>query len=91
MSLASNYVQVLKEGVDEKKVVAHMKAKGHLSLLPTVLRILKREKQRPETVTITAKDDPRIVGGTITLKGFTLIDASYRKALVDLYKRSTAY
>ena len=87
MSLASNYAAVLKD-LDSKKVVSYMKSKGHLSLLPQVVRILEREKPRPESVTITAQDDPRIVGGTITLKGFTLIDASYRKALVQIYKNA---
>lgn len=86
MSLASNYAQVLTEGSDPKQVVSYMVQKGHQSLLPQVVRILTREKRRPETVTITAKDDPRIVGGSITLTGFTLVDASYRKALVTLYK-----
>lgn len=88
MSLAHHYATVLKE-LELKDVLAYMKKRGHLSLLPQVVNILEREKTRPESVTITAKDDPRIVGGTVTLKGFTLIDQSYRRALVDLYHRIT--
>lgn len=88
MSLAQHYARVFKE-LDTKQVVAYMKKRGHLSLLPQIVRILEREQVRPESVTITAKEDPRLVGGSLTLNGYTLTDRTYRRALVDLYHRIT--
>lgn len=56
MSLASHYASVL-HAVDPKKVVSYMKAKGHLSLLPSVVRILERSRANETTVTVAKKDD----------------------------------
>lgn len=101
MSLASNYATLLKT-LDVKKVLAYMKQKGHLSLLPQVTRLLKRERVEGETVIVAhEKDaqkhlrsdlrvivDPSIVGGFIHRKGSKLVDNSYRKALVEIYKNA---
>ncbi|MEK7063482.1 MAG: hypothetical protein AAB955_02205 [Patescibacteria group bacterium] len=86
MSLAKNYAAVFKT-LDSKKVLVYMKQKGHLRLLPQIVRILEREKVRPASITVTAKDDPRIVGGSYTLDGYTLTDRTYRTALVNLYQK----
>lgn len=101
MTLAHNYATVLKDGSKVAQVLAHMKAKGHLSLLPQVVRILSREIHTGEVVTVAhEKDathfkhakvviDPRVVGGHIHRNGSTVTDASYRTALVTLYKAVT--
>ena len=58
MNLAHTYAEVLKEvdttaGVD--RVIARMKEKGHLSLLPQVAAILKRSEASSDTVVTVAK------------------------------------
>ncbi len=104
MSLAQNYAAIIEEGMPTEKVVAHMKTKGHLSLLPRILRILERAKTAEETITVareadTAKIskkfpnarvviDPKIVGGWFAKKGTAVTDATYRKALVSIYKNA---
>lgn len=104
MSLASNYATILKGGFDVKRVVSYMIQKGHQSLLPQVMRILGREEAAGEMLTVAhEKDaqkflrsdlrvvvDPHIVGGYVHRKGSTLTDASYRKALVTIYKQATS-
>ncbi len=99
MNLATTYA-TLAQDVEPAKVVAYMRSRGHLSLLPTVLRILERAPDTRPTVTVAHerdakghnKDervivDPKIVGGTIKRNGSQYRDASYRNALVTLYKR----
>lgn len=103
MSLASRYAQVLKD-VDVTKVLRYMKARGHLSLLPKVVRILEREPASGDTVVVAhEKDvtkykkkfpesrvevDEKIVGGYISRSGTSVVDASYRHALVSLYQKT---
>jgi len=100
MNLAQRYATVLKS-VDAKKVLAYMKHKGHLSLLPKVLRALEREPEGGDRVVVAhEKDvsklkkkypdarvdvDQKLVGGFIARSGSTVTDASYRHALVQLY------
>lgn len=100
MNLVQRYAQVLKE-VDTKKVLAYMRARGHLSLLPKVVKQLEREPQKGDTVVVAhEKDvskmkrkfsdahivvDEKIVGGYIARSGTMVTDASYRHALVTLY------
>lgn len=100
MNLTQRYAQVLKS-VDAKKVLAYMKRRGHLSLLPKVIRVLEREPVVGDTVVVAhEKDvsklkkkypdarvevDSKLVGGYIARSGSTVTDASYRHALVQLY------
>jgi hypothetical protein len=104
MTLASNYAQVITElgvaGIDT--TVKLMKSKGHLSLLPQVMKILERSEGSADTLTVAHERDayklhtrfpgakvvidPTVVGGYRARKGSKLIDASYRKALVTIYK-----
>ena len=104
MSLASNYAAVMKD-LEVKKVVAYMKSKGHLSLLPQVLNILERGTGDTDVVRVARKEDlhlvekkfpgatmvvdPTIVGGYLARKGSKLIDATYRKTLVTIYRNTT--
>jgi len=50
MNLAQNYARILRDGVDAAKTLAYMKARGHLSLLPQVVRMLEREQGRNDSV-----------------------------------------
>lgn len=100
MNLAQRYATVL-TSVDAKKVLAYMKHRGHLSLLPKVLRVLEREREVGDTVVVASEKDvskmkkkfpdtrvevdPKLVGGYIARSGSTVTDASYRHALVQLY------
>ena len=104
MSLASNYATVLRDGTDPKKVISYMIHKGHRSLLPQVLTILERGEDAGDTVTVAHdKDahkiksrfpgakiviDPSVVGGYLAKTGSTIVDATYRKALVTIYKNA---
>lgn len=99
MSLAQNYATLLND-IAPARVVDYMKSRGHVSLLPQVVRILERKQESNHVVTVARKEDaphtpgatvvvdPRIVGGTITRKNNTLTDASYRRALVNIYKKA---
>jgi len=99
MTLASNYASVMKD-LDVKKVVSYMKQRGHLSVLPQVLNILEREKDDQEVVTVAKEKDakpfkgarvvvdPNVVGGYMHRNGSKIVDATYRKALVTIYKQS---
>lgn len=89
MIRAKHYAAVLRT-LDTEQVLAYMRHRGHLSLLPQVLSILEREQPRPASKTVTAAEDPRIVGGSYTLDGYMLEDRTYRTALVQLYKKITA-
>lgn len=100
MNLVHRYATVLKS-VDAKKVLAYMKLRGHLSLLPKIVRALEREPETQSTVVVAhEKDiskfkkkypdarvevDPKLVGGYIARSGTTVTDASYRHVLVQLY------
>lgn len=103
MSLAQNYAALLKEGNDPEKTLAYMKAKGHQSILPQVVRILERQEDDGGVVLVAKKEDAeavkdkfpdariivdtRIVGGYFArTKDAKVIDATYRKALVTIYK-----
>jgi hypothetical protein len=99
MSLASNYATVFKS-LDAKKVIAYMKQRGHVSLLPQVVRILAREKDEGETITVAHEKDakkfkdarivvnPHIVGGYVRRDGSKLTDASFRRSLVEIYYKT---
>lgn len=106
MSLAGNYATLLREGTEPGKVLAYMKAKGHLTLLPQVARLIEREKEGAGDSVLVAKEkdaadakrrfpgakvviDPRVVGGYLAKVGGTVVDATYRKALVSIYKHAT--
>jgi len=63
MSLANAYAKVLRDVPEKdipaylKKLVAFMKSRGHLSLLPQVVRILEREPAGGgEPVAVVAKE-----------------------------------
>ncbi len=104
MSLAKNYATVLSE-VTVESLIEYMKKKGHLSLLPQVVRILERTQDDRTLVTVANKKsatalrarfpdakiilDPRIVGGHLVRQGARITDATYRRALVEIYKRVT--
>jgi F0F1-type ATP synthase delta subunit len=82
-----------------------MRMKGHLSLLPNVVRALEREPETGTTVVVAhEKDvskmhkkfpdarvevDEKIVGGYIQRSENTVTDASFRHALVTLYQNTT--
>jgi len=104
MSLAQNYATLLKE-VPVENVIEYMKKKGHLPLLPRVMRALLSAKD--ERAVVAAVDDTsvaalttrfpdarfvidsRIVGGYLMRRGAQVIDATYRRALVTMYKAAT--
>lgn len=59
MNLSHAYAQVLREnGAPEfvKKLVAFMKSRGHMSLLPEITRILTRDPKRKGAVVMLADD-----------------------------------
>lgn len=106
MNLARNYARVLTgfgpKRVDE--VIALMRVKGHLTLLPQVFRVILREREEGEVLTVARENDvgkfskqfprarvvvdPSIVGGFVRRDGSRLTDASARRALVALYKNA---
>jgi F0F1-type ATP synthase delta subunit len=53
MSLAANYAALLSGGADMKKTLAYMKSRGHLSLLPQIVRILERRSAEGGSVVVT--------------------------------------
>ncbi|MEK9177197.1 MAG: F0F1 ATP synthase subunit delta [Patescibacteria group bacterium] len=62
MSLAQSYADALKEleaaqiaDVAEKMII-RMKAKGHLSILPDVVRILERDAAKPDAIVAVASE-----------------------------------
>lgn len=67
MTLVHAYAQVIREVPEEKasafvpRLLAFMKHRGHLSLLPQVLRILEREPARSSipTVVVARESDAR--------------------------------
>jgi hypothetical protein len=106
MSLASNYAALLSSGTEPDAVLAYMKQKGHLSLLPHIARLLEREAGVAGDTVLVAKEgdvrtaqekfpsarvqqDPRVVGGYLAKVGGKIIDATYRRALVNIYKQVT--
>ncbi|MFQ5541178.1 MAG: hypothetical protein ACE5F4_02955 [Candidatus Paceibacteria bacterium] len=104
MSLTSSYTALLKGGVDPDRVLAYMKTKGHLPLLPRIVSALERAPDshyrvivaderaanaaRAEHPDAAVSVDSRIVGGTLTRKGTTLTDKTYRRALVRIYQEA---
>jgi len=52
MSLASNYAKLISDGADIEKTLVYMKSRGHLSLLPQILRIASRASVSKNTPTI---------------------------------------
>lgn len=106
MNLVQRYAQVFKD-VDAKKVLAYMKKRGHLSLLPQVVKVLEREPAQGAVVLVAhEKDvpkmkkkfpdaridvDEKIVGGYISRDRTTVTDASYRHALVSLYQNTSKH
>ena len=105
MNLARTYAALIHE-VDPNKVFAYMKRRGHVSLLPQVLRIVEREPVPSDVVTVAHERDiakhkkshpnarfvvdPRVVGGYSARTGSEYIDRTYRRALVTLYQKITA-
>ena len=103
MNLAQRYA-VVAEHVETKKLLAYMKAKGHLSLLPKVVKHLERTPKSEHVVVVAdEKDvskmkkkfpesridvDQKIVGGYIARNGSEVTDASFRHALVTLYQNT---
>lgn len=67
MNLAHAYAKLIQDASESgaarvfvDKLVAHMKAKGHLSLLPQVLRVLDRMPNSNEAVvTVKSEEDVR--------------------------------
>ena len=45
MHLVQYYVKLLQE-LDVRKVLSYMKVRGHLSLLPSIVRVLEREPKK---------------------------------------------
>lgn len=100
MNLVGRYVSVA-AAVDTKKFVSYLKKRGHLSLLPRIVRALERSHTQGRVVLVASQDavtgahkkfpdasvvvDPKVVGGYIVRDGSTVTDASYRNALVQLY------
>lgn len=84
MSIAKQYAAVLKESTEEgvaDRVIARMKKKGHLSLLPEVVRILEREDVDDQTLVFIAKEaDKNRVGEAVQAVGG---DESRTKVKVD--------
>lgn len=115
MSLAHAYAKVIQDSetaIPVDRVLAYMKARGHLSLLTRIVKILERTPDTDRAVLIVANKrdaekhmrevvnvggdpkntkvvvDPQIVGNYIVRKKEKLIDASYRKQLVELYQHT---
>lgn len=102
MTTPTHYATVLREGADAEKTIAYMKAKGHLSLLPRIVALMERQKTSDSTVVVAREEDvahakkehpeadivvdPQIVGGMLVRKGSVLLDATYRRSLVEIYK-----
>ena len=60
MNLVSTYAALFSEGVDIQKTLAYMKARGHLTLLPQIVRQLSREpEKKAATVTLAKSDDAK--------------------------------
>lgn len=127
---AEKYATAVRELIDagkpEDEIVKGMtralRARGHLRLLPRILRILeqsaktKNKREQPVLSVACAKDtevhasaitqsqmllgigdkkietviDETLVGGYLIRHGSTQIDASYKKALITLYRAVTA-
>jgi len=94
-----------------------MKARGHISLLREVVRVLEREPREPKARITLAREsdasklkgpladhlsrlgigagesvvsiDPDMVGGYRIKAGNTLVDRSFRSALVSIYQHTT--
>lgn len=67
MNLANAYARLILDAPEGKagqafaeKLVAYMKAKGHLSLIPTMLRIAERIP-RKDTATVTVRSEADVV------------------------------
>ena len=104
MNLAQRYARVAAL-VDTDQLIAYLKHRGHLSLLPKIVRALQRMRTSVEVVTVAREHDathlkkkfpgaaivvdPKIVGGYIARSGTTITDASYRRSLVQLYHNTT--
>ena len=84
MNLAHTYAQTLESlGTKDaaEKVIERMRAKGHLSLLPQVVRILERSDSVEHTVlTVAKKEDAQKHAGAITTLGG---DPKNAKVVVD--------
>lgn len=104
MTLVERYAQVAAL-VDTTQLVAYLKHRRHLSLLPKIVRHMER-RSSPHEVVVVAREhdrakmhhkfpaaaievDPKIVGGYIARAGTEVTDASYRRALVQLYHNTT--
>lgn len=123
MSLAHAYAEVIMTAEEEgqgavfaEKVLAFMKHRGHLSLVPEIARIIERTPLRGGSVLTLADSasektlsseiqealrvlkaenlkqtvvvDPRAVGGFSLRVGSTIVDKTFRRALVSLYQQT---
>ncbi len=93
--------------LDPERVLAYMRLRGHLSLLPRVVRMLEAAKSGGPTLTVARQEDgatapaayararmiidPRIVGGYLYQDGSRVHDGTFRTALVTLYKKIIAH
>lgn len=117
------YAQAIKaqvsKGADESalfsNLIAHLKAKGRVKLLPKILAELRSQEARTRSTEATlevasekesenalkaardlgfdaAKADvnPTLITGWRVRKGGTLVDASGKRTLLDLYRRITS-
>lgn len=105
MNLAAQYARVAPH-VDTKKFVAYLKKRGHLQLLPQVVRLLERERPVTDVVVVSEEADvqeftkkfpgarivvdPKIVGGYAVTGKGKVVDRTYRTALVNLYQKITS-
>ena len=124
MSLAPAYASVIQSAQKNRegkaftdKLLSMMRARGHLSLLPEIVRILEREPVKASaTVTVASEAelkaaasqiktalaslgqedlkhatviDPRVVGGYAVQTRSSIIDNTYRTALVSIYQKAT--
>jgi len=124
MSLVHAYAKVIQEAELQNntavffgKLISFMKARGHISLLREVVRVLEREPREPKARITLAREsdasklkgpladhlsrlgigagesvvsiDPDMVGGYRIKAGNTLVDRSFRSALVSIYQHTT--
>jgi F0F1-type ATP synthase delta subunit len=106
MSLSSTYATVIREMGEASlpKIIAYMKSRSHLSLLPHIANLVERERAHDESVVVATEEDaaqaraefphaevvvdPNVVGGRMVRRHSRLTDTTHRRALVSIYKRA---
>ena len=115
MNTAQAYAHILSgmhTAAEAGTVIRYMKKKGHLPLLPHIVRMLARFPEEDTAVLMVAHEkdtktfreksvriggdpkrmrviiDRKIVGGYLARKQGLLVEATYRRFLVDLYKKA---